>query len=500
MPSKVARRTSSWATSSSGGAGGATASHSATAASNGAHRRESSDAKTALVSHFFAELLHEAIVDTASDVHATLARQRAIRLKHDRGIGDGCPACGTACRAHPGVAGHANGSVQQGGNAAGPEPSTATSGAIPLAPKTDLYSNNPLLPCAVCARQVGSNRYAMHLSKCLNGGSGKASQRRKVALGASVKESAASVKQAKKVASALEARKRAGGLGSASGTPAPGVSDNESERTGGGGAWLNGNGKRGASPNGAASSKKARTSSTPPLNGSNAVGMSRTSSSNHLSATPISGSPLNPKKYQKNVLSGSGADGAFAKSSSHGKAGSAATKAAGTTRNPSVTEGYADADEGSAIEQANDDDDDDDDEPLAGNKSAPALQLANGSNSAKVRRAAESLYSDRDGRSPSESQSEEGVASEYDEEEEGAMLRSVKPNAPKSAQSRSYDSSESDSDAPMQDPKWQSKHAAAASTSASNYAKAALVRSKGSDGEFIDVDSASESSGDDDSF
>ncbi|CEH14616.1 SAGA complex, Sgf11 subunit [Ceraceosorus bombacis] len=305
MPSKVARRTSSWATSSSGGAGGATASHSATAASNGAHRRESSDAKTALVSHFFAELLHEAIVDTASEVHATLARQRAIRLKHERGIGDGCPACGTATGVD------------------GAEPSTATSGAIPLAPKTDLYSNNPLLPCAVCARQVGSNRYAMHLSKCLNGGSGKASQRRKVALGASVKESAASIKQAKKVASALEARKRAGGLGSASGTPAPGISDNESERTGGGGgAWLNGNGKRGASPNGAASSKKARTSSTPPLNGSNGVGMSRTSSSNHLSATPISGSPLNPKKYQKNVLSGSGADGAFAKGSSHGKAAS----------------------------------------------------------------------------------------------------------------------------------------------------------------------------------
>lgn len=79
----------------------------------------------------------------------------------------------------------------------------------------------------------------MHLSKCLNGGSGKASQRRKVALGAAGvggatgKESAASIKQAKKVASALEARRRAGGLGSASGTPAPGISDNEGERTGG---------------------------------------------------------------------------------------------------------------------------------------------------------------------------------------------------------------------------------------------------------------------------
>lgn len=48
------------------------------------------------VSYFFAQLLHEAIVDSASEVHAVLARRRAIQLKHEKGMGQGCSACGTA--------------------------------------------------------------------------------------------------------------------------------------------------------------------------------------------------------------------------------------------------------------------------------------------------------------------------------------------------------------------------------------------------------------------
>ncbi|KAK0545550.1 hypothetical protein OC846_005629 [Tilletia horrida] len=65
--------------------------------------------------------------------------------------------------------------------------------------KPDLYSHNPLYECVVCSRQVGVNRYAYHLAKCL-GINNKTSGSRKP------------VNRSQKIANALEARKRATAL------------------------------------------------------------------------------------------------------------------------------------------------------------------------------------------------------------------------------------------------------------------------------------------------
>jgi hypothetical protein len=120
-----------------------------------------------------------------------------------------------------------------------PEPSAASSSssATSSAPKAlAAYSDNPLLACVVCAREVSANRYSYHLSKCVFGASGaggsKGARRKLGAAGAAASggANAAAVKQAKKIASALEARRRAGGLGSRRNTPQP--SDEEESRRG----------------------------------------------------------------------------------------------------------------------------------------------------------------------------------------------------------------------------------------------------------------------------
>lgn len=87
------------------------------------------------------------------------------------------------------------------------------SGPASSALKPDLYSHNPLYECVVCSRQVGVNRYAYHLAKCL-GINNKTSGSRKP------------VNRSQKIANALEARKRAtalvGGSSSSSGNAGSG--------------------------------------------------------------------------------------------------------------------------------------------------------------------------------------------------------------------------------------------------------------------------------------
>lgn len=48
---------------------------------------------------------------------------------------------------------------------------TATDPSSSQGNKPDYYSNNPLFECLVCSRQVSSNRYATHLAKCMGMGS-----------------------------------------------------------------------------------------------------------------------------------------------------------------------------------------------------------------------------------------------------------------------------------------------------------------------------------------
>lgn len=83
--------------------------------------------------------------------------------------------------------------------------------------KLDLYAQNPLFECVVCSRQVSSNRYAVHLAKCLGiGSSGKAaSAARKQALSArnsptpnTSPDTSSLLLSTPRVQAALEARKR----------------------------------------------------------------------------------------------------------------------------------------------------------------------------------------------------------------------------------------------------------------------------------------------------
>lgn len=92
-------------------------------------------------------------------------------------------------------------------------PSACTSQAI----RPDLYAQNPLFECLVCSRQVSSNRYAVHLAKCLGiGSSGKAaSASRKQALSArnspapnATSDTSSLLLSTPRVQAALEARKR----------------------------------------------------------------------------------------------------------------------------------------------------------------------------------------------------------------------------------------------------------------------------------------------------
>lgn len=118
----------------------------------------SSDPKAAIASKFLDSLINELVLDTALDAHATVKRARAI-----------CTLCGLRCRIHTPAAGHAISGSTLSDEASGSKPRVESSGS--QTSKPDYYSNNPLFECLVCSRQVSSNRYATHLAKCMGMGS-----------------------------------------------------------------------------------------------------------------------------------------------------------------------------------------------------------------------------------------------------------------------------------------------------------------------------------------
>lgn len=113
-------------------------------------------------------------------------------------------------------------SAPSGPSSGSTSPESSTSAATPSAGghsqagKPDLYAQNPLFECVVCSRQVSSNRYAVHLAKCLGiGTSGKAaSAARKQALSArnspapNASDASRLLLSTPRVKAALEARKR----------------------------------------------------------------------------------------------------------------------------------------------------------------------------------------------------------------------------------------------------------------------------------------------------
>ena len=78
--------------------------------------------------------------------------------------------------------------------------------ANPLKP--ELYSANPLFECLICSRQVGINRYAHHLAKCLGIG-GKEKSARKIAnASASASDAGGTPQHSARILSVLETRRR----------------------------------------------------------------------------------------------------------------------------------------------------------------------------------------------------------------------------------------------------------------------------------------------------
>ena len=74
----------------------------------------------------------------------------------------------------------------------------------PLPKGLEMYQHNPLLACLVCSRQVSANRYAQHLASCVGVGKGGIARRKgKNGLGSS------SAKDRMKIKTALENRRKA---------------------------------------------------------------------------------------------------------------------------------------------------------------------------------------------------------------------------------------------------------------------------------------------------
>ncbi|KDN44689.1 hypothetical protein K437DRAFT_294774 [Tilletiaria anomala UBC 951] len=238
---------------------------------------------------------------------------------------DFCHICGQNCAPHSGsILGNASGrgSASLPGSASGtpvpvdlgtatgtpsrvgtPGP-TSNSAGNPLKP--DIYAQNPLFECIVCSRQVSSNRYAVHLAKCLGiGGKEKSVRKAGSGLASSTASDAGGVQNSllnnPRVIGVLEQRKR---------TKAPDAKlraarGENMEKGKGKNKVLNANGKRALSPGVAMGAhwKKMKTHTPPP--GSTTpredTGMVRSQSvqvvsMSHSSTAPMFASPLNPNK------------------------------------------------------------------------------------------------------------------------------------------------------------------------------------------------------------
>ncbi|PWY98574.1 hypothetical protein BCV70DRAFT_201894 [Testicularia cyperi] len=252
------------------------------------------DPKALIANRLLDSLLGEIVLDTALRTHATIKRARSI-----------CRLCGTRCQAHTPAAGNAGHlastgtpNLDDGSNDGGTGSATGTPAPGAGGNKPDYYSNNPLFECLVCSRQVSSNRYATHLAKCM--GMGSKGGRKGAARNA-------------------KAANTSGSTPNRFGTPRYGSDlDDESFVRKKGKSGVNGNNKRALSPLSANSvanarmNKKTKTSSpTPPPSDSVSGGMARSHSSQTFapsglsSSTVISGSPLNPLNNKRGGRAGS---------------------------------------------------------------------------------------------------------------------------------------------------------------------------------------------------
>ncbi|SPO22178.1 uncharacterized protein UTRI_02187_B [Ustilago trichophora] len=241
------------------------------------------DPKAPIAAKFLDSFLREIVLDTALTTHTTIKRARSI-----------CHLCGTRCQAHTPAAEQ---SILSTAFDASSKPATpgsrsgtpAPGGSGSTSSKPDYYSNNPLFECLVCSRQVSSNRYATHLAKCM--GMGSKGGRKGAARNA--KASTTSV-------GSLTGR-------SGAGTPRYGsdLDDDSFAKRKNGVNAKNGT-KRANSPLAASTlanarmNKRIKTSSPTPPPSDGGVGMNRSYSSQTFApsalgtSTVLSGSPLNP--------------------------------------------------------------------------------------------------------------------------------------------------------------------------------------------------------------
>ncbi|SPO23508.1 uncharacterized protein UTRI_02187 [Ustilago trichophora] len=241
------------------------------------------DPKALIAAKFLDSFLREIVLDTALTTHTNIKRARSI-----------CHLCGTRCQAHTPAAEQSilSATLDISSKPATPGSRSGTpapGGSGSTSSKPDYYSNNPLFECLVCSRQVSSNRYATHLAKCM--GMGSKGGRKGAARNA--KATTAGV-------ASLAAR-------SGAGTPRYGsdLDDDSFAKRKNGVNAKNGT-KRANSPLAASTlanarmNKRIKTSSPTPPPSDSGVGMNRSYSSQTFApsalgtSTVLSGSPLNP--------------------------------------------------------------------------------------------------------------------------------------------------------------------------------------------------------------
>ncbi|TKY87384.1 hypothetical protein EX895_004061 [Sporisorium graminicola] len=458
----------------------------------------SNDPKTLLAAKFLDSFLREIVLDTAIHTHAKIKRARSI-----------CHLCGVRCQAHTPAAEQpsSNNGASLDISSTASRSATPVPGSTSTAPhKPDYYSNNPLFECLVCSRQVSSNRYATHLAKCM--GMGSKGGRKGAA------------RNAKAAMSSLTGSSRQSGAG----TPryASDADDDSFAKRKNGSVVTGKNGvKRGSSPLAASTlanarmNKRIKTSSpTPPPSDSLGTGMSRSYSSQPFApsglsnSTVLSGSPLNPN----NTTTPLNGKASPAKNGSKNAASPKKRKRLIDDDEEDDDDGgadlYHDASDGDSNEEegeiSDDDNDDDDDEDVAlaagsvssrppGNGTKIQIPLrSTPSSTPKPKTFIVADDSDSDTVLSTNRKSHQALDDDDDEDDDD---------------DDDADDDDDEDDADDDDDDVQVSRAAqgrSAGTkskkpSASSSGNGGLQRERGSDGEFIDVESASDQS-DADSF
>ncbi|KAI0050729.1 hypothetical protein FA95DRAFT_1676574 [Auriscalpium vulgare] len=122
-------------------------------------KNERDDVLNMLASRFFSAMLDDIVMDAALQSHQEEARNRTV-----------CDICHTRCgQVHvPSAVGYAG--VHNGAGSS--RPATPAGDAKSGSTSSPSKDGNVVLDCVNCDRQVASNRYAAHLSGCMNLGTG----------------------------------------------------------------------------------------------------------------------------------------------------------------------------------------------------------------------------------------------------------------------------------------------------------------------------------------